>query len=49
LFFQETNGEGGENSYRRKSEAYKDLVTLLKNMSPHFAKASDEKVLLNTT
>ncbi|XP_039517375.1 armadillo repeat-containing protein 4 isoform X2 [Pimephales promelas] len=40
---EETNGEGGENSYRRKSEAYKDLVTLLKNMSPHFAKASDEK------
>ncbi|KAK9965583.1 hypothetical protein ABG768_004666 [Culter alburnus] len=40
---EEINGEGGENSNRRKSEVYKDLVTLLKNMSTHFAKASDEK------
>ncbi|TTA26178.1 Armadillo repeat-containing protein 4 [Bagarius yarrelli] len=27
----------GEDSYRRKSRAYTDLLTLLKNMSPHFA------------
>uniref|UniRef100_A0A673FHL3 Armadillo repeat-containing protein 4-like n=1 Tax=Sinocyclocheilus rhinocerous TaxID=307959 RepID=A0A673FHL3_9TELE len=43
------NGEGGENSYMTKSEVYKDIVTLLKNKSPHFAAAADEQVLLNTT
>lgn len=32
-----------------KSEVYKDIVTLLKNQSPHFAAAADEQVLLNTT
>uniref|UniRef100_A0A8C2C1K6 Armadillo repeat-containing protein 4-like n=1 Tax=Cyprinus carpio TaxID=7962 RepID=A0A8C2C1K6_CYPCA len=33
----------------RKLEVYKDIVTLLKNQSPHFAAAADEQVLLNTT
>ncbi|XP_016406425.1 armadillo repeat-containing protein 4 [Sinocyclocheilus rhinocerous] len=37
------NGEGGENSYMTKSEVYKDIVTLLKNKSPHFAAAADEQ------
>lgn len=32
----------------RKSELYKDIMTLLKNMSPHFAVAANEQVLLNT-
>ncbi|XP_053094481.1 outer dynein arm-docking complex subunit 2 [Pangasianodon hypophthalmus] len=30
--------DGDENAYDRKSEVYRDLVTLLKNTSPHFAK-----------
>ncbi|XP_023679477.1 outer dynein arm-docking complex subunit 2 isoform X2 [Paramormyrops kingsleyae] len=29
--------EGDENAYERKSDIYKDLVTLLKHHSPHFA------------
>lgn len=33
----------------RKSELYKDIITMLKNMSPHFAAAANEQVLLNTT
>lgn len=33
----------------RKSELYKDINTLLKNLSPHFAAAANEQVLLNTT
>uniref|UniRef100_A0A8C2BZ43 Armadillo repeat-containing protein 4-like n=1 Tax=Cyprinus carpio TaxID=7962 RepID=A0A8C2BZ43_CYPCA len=37
------NGEGVENSSMTKSEVYKDIVTLLKNQSPHFAAAADEQ------
>ncbi|XP_051531045.1 outer dynein arm-docking complex subunit 2-like [Myxocyprinus asiaticus] len=37
------NGEGGENSYRRKSDVFKDLATLLKNKSLHFADAINEQ------
>ncbi|XP_052468257.1 outer dynein arm-docking complex subunit 2-like [Carassius gibelio] len=37
------NGEGGENSFMTKREVYKDIVTLLKNTSPHFAAAADEQ------
>ncbi|XP_074549652.1 outer dynein arm-docking complex subunit 2 [Halichoeres trimaculatus] len=29
--------EGGENGHERRSDIYKDLVTLLKSRSPHFA------------
>uniref|UniRef100_A0A8C1JMX0 Armadillo repeat containing 4 n=1 Tax=Cyprinus carpio TaxID=7962 RepID=A0A8C1JMX0_CYPCA len=32
-----------ENSSMTKSEVYKDIVTLLKNQSPHFAAAADEQ------
>uniref|UniRef100_A0A8C1JQU7 Armadillo repeat containing 4 n=1 Tax=Cyprinus carpio TaxID=7962 RepID=A0A8C1JQU7_CYPCA len=37
------------NEVRKLSRFYKDIVTLLKNQSPHFAAAADEQVLLNTT
>ncbi|XP_042591381.1 outer dynein arm-docking complex subunit 2 isoform X1 [Cyprinus carpio] len=44
VFFDERiNGEGGVNYYMRKSELYKDIMTLLKNMSPHFAVAANEQ------
>uniref|UniRef100_A0A8C1B6M9 Outer dynein arm docking complex subunit 2 n=1 Tax=Cyprinus carpio carpio TaxID=630221 RepID=A0A8C1B6M9_CYPCA len=44
VFFDERiNGEGGVNYYMRKSELYKDIITLLKNMSPHFAVAANEQ------
>ncbi|XP_043085362.1 outer dynein arm-docking complex subunit 2 [Puntigrus tetrazona] len=44
VFFDERiHGEGGVNYYMRKSELYKDIITLLKNMSPHFAAAANEQ------
>ncbi|KAI7796935.1 outer dynein arm-docking complex subunit 2 [Triplophysa rosa] len=38
-------GDVGENSYKRKSDVYRDLVTLLKNKSPHFAKTISEQAI----
>lgn len=51
--FQGLKGEGGEKSYNAVEsydspiiiEVFKDIVTLLKNKSPHFAEAADEEVL----
>ncbi|RXN05799.1 armadillo repeat-containing 4 [Labeo rohita] len=40
---EKINGEEGEYFYMRKSEVYKDIITLLKNKSPHFAAAADEQ------
>uniref|UniRef100_A0A4W5P7J7 Outer dynein arm docking complex subunit 2 n=1 Tax=Hucho hucho TaxID=62062 RepID=A0A4W5P7J7_9TELE len=36
--------EGEENSYDRTSDVYKDLVTLLKSKSPHFAENINKQV-----
>ncbi|XP_064188478.1 outer dynein arm-docking complex subunit 2 isoform X1 [Anguilla rostrata] len=35
--------EGDDKAYERKSDVYKDLVTLLKNKSPHFTKNIDKQ------
>ncbi|KAK2876473.1 hypothetical protein Q8A67_020569 [Cirrhinus molitorella] len=40
---EEINGERSEYYYMRKSEVYKDIITLLKNKSAHFAAAADEQ------
>ncbi|XP_056626471.1 outer dynein arm-docking complex subunit 2 isoform X2 [Triplophysa dalaica] len=38
-------GDVDENSYKTKSDVYQDLVTLLKNKSPHFAKTISEQAI----
>ncbi|XP_036428210.1 armadillo repeat-containing protein 4 [Colossoma macropomum] len=35
--------EGEENAYERKSDVYKDLVTLLKSKSPHFTESINKQ------
>lgn len=36
--------EGEENAYDRTSDVYRDLVTLLKSKSPHFAENINKQV-----
>lgn len=44
-YLQGIKQEGDENAYERKSDIYKDLVTLLKHHSPHFAEHINKQVL----
>uniref|UniRef100_A0A8C4GEJ2 Outer dynein arm docking complex subunit 2 n=1 Tax=Dicentrarchus labrax TaxID=13489 RepID=A0A8C4GEJ2_DICLA len=41
-------GEEEESGYERTSDTYKDLVTLLKSRSPHFAENANKQVQWNT-
>lgn len=47
LFSQGIKQEGEENAYERTSEMHKDLVTLLKSRSPHFAENINKQVQWN--
>lgn len=44
LSSQGISQEGEENGYDRTSNVYKDLVTLLKSKSPHFAENINKQV-----
>ena len=48
LFSQGVKQEGDENAYERTSDTYRDLVTLLKSRSPHFAENINKEVQWNT-
>lgn len=47
LLSQGIKQEGEETGYERTSDMYKDLVTLLKSRSPHFAQNVTEQVKWN--
>lgn len=48
-FFQGVGRDGDEDAYGRKSEVYRDLVTLLRNTSPRFAEDVRKQVMLLET
>ena len=45
FFFQGIKQEGDDKAYERKSDVYKDLVTLLKNKSPRFIENIGKQVM----